>query len=129
MKNRLFATILCLIISLTLISCGSSSKIYTLDDVDASVFTLHYYDEKGNEYCTGSGFTFFDSTTIITNYHVVNGIASIEVASENGDIYHVSDVIAYSDVKDLAILKLEENANLSPLTLGDSTLWVSEISG
>ena len=46
MKNRLFTTILCLFICLPLISCGSSSKMHTLDDVDASVFTLHCYDEK-----------------------------------------------------------------------------------
>ena len=60
---------------------------------------------------TGSGFFVDDQGTIVTNFHVVEMAADISVEVSDGGTYPVEKVIDYSNVYDLAVLKIDITGN------------------
>ena len=60
---------------------------------------------------TGSGFFIDDQGTIVTNYHVIDMGSSMSVQVANGGSYDVQEVIDFSNVYDLAILKIDLQNN------------------
>jgi len=85
-----------------------------------SVVKVTLLNRGGKEIGSGSGFIISDDGTIVTNYHVIDMAAGAEVTTENGKIYKVSGIKAYSVEKDLAVLKLENARGLTPVILGNS---------
>lgn len=85
-----------------------------------SVLLLNIYDEYNKLIGNGSGFVAINDSTIITNYHVIDGAYSIEVVSENDVKYTVKGVISYNEEYDLAILKLNKSTNLPVLPIANS---------
>lgn len=59
----------------------------------------------------GSGFFIDDQGTIITNFHVVEMAADISVEVSDGGKYDVATVVDYSNVYDLAVLKIDVTGN------------------
>jgi S1-C subfamily serine protease len=68
----------------------------------------------------GSGFVFDKAGYIITNYHVIEGAGSIEVAFSNNASVDAR-IVGTDPSTDIAVLKVEMSASaLTPLSLGNS---------
>ena len=65
------------------------------------------FDANGKVAKSGSGFFISRGGRIVTNWHVVDGIASAAAKTESGAIYRIAGVLAYSIHLDLAVLKAE----------------------
>ncbi|EGG42913.1 Trypsin-like serine protease [Candidatus Nitrosarchaeum limnium SFB1] len=71
----------------------------------------------------GSGFVYDNEGHIITNYHVVAGVANVDVALSNGDIFSAK-VIGTDKFNDIAVLQLTDNysdESLTPVSFADSS--------
>ena len=60
---------------------------------------------------TGSGFFIDDQGTVVTSYHVIDAAESIEVEVSDGGKYTVNEIIDFSEIYDLAVLKLDISGN------------------
>ena len=78
------------------------------DRVAPSVFYIEVYDEKSN--CMGSGSGFFISSdgAAVTNYHVIEDTAYALIRTIDGDIFGVTNIIAYDAGLDVAIIKVDK---------------------
>lgn len=65
----------------------------------------------------GTGFIWDTNGHIVTNYHVVNGGSSFEVTLDDGST-HSARVVGGDPNKDIAVLKIDTNKRLHPVTLG-----------
>lgn len=65
------------------------------------------YDASGKPTKTGSGFFISEDGRLVTNGHVVDGIARVQAKLENGAIYNIDGVLASSSALDLAVLKAD----------------------
>jgi len=54
----------------------------------------------------GTGFSITKHGLIVTNYHVIAGESSIAIEFDNGHIEYISEIAAYSERYDLAILQV-----------------------
>ena len=68
---------------------------------------------------TGSGFVIDPSGLIVTNAHVIEGAAAIQVRLADGKRFQ-GQVVGRDNRVDLALLKIEGATGLTPLPLGDS---------
>jgi S1-C subfamily serine protease len=64
-------------------------------------------DGRGDQIGTGSGFLISSGGRLVTNYHVVDGAASIVVVFPSGREARVTGVWAHDRALDLAVLQLE----------------------
>jgi serine protease Do len=71
---------------------------------------------------TGSGFVFTEQGHIITNNHVVENAARVQVRFVDGRIYDDAEIVGRDPNTDLAVLKVEPRGNerFQPLPIGDS---------
>lgn len=60
---------------------------------------------------TGSGFFIDDNGTIVTNFHVIDGAESMEVAVADGGSYTVEKVIDFDIHHDVAIIQVDLSGN------------------
>jgi S1-C subfamily serine protease len=72
-----------------------------------AVLLILAYDANGKVTRTGSGFFISDNGRIVTNRHVINGMARVEAKTEDGAIYRIFGVLAESSSFDLAVLKAD----------------------
>ena len=82
-----------------------SEDLKAIEKVDKSVVKIVCYDFWGEEIATGSGFIAFEENTIVTNYHVIEGAASVVVQISEEKAVYVEYVLCSSEENDLAILK------------------------
>jgi serine protease Do len=68
---------------------------------------------------TGSGFVIDASGLIVTNAHVIEGAAAVQVRLADGKRFQ-GKVVGRDNRVDLALLKIEGATGLTPLPLGDS---------
>ncbi len=105
-------------------SKAEHSFVYDPDAIEPaaqSVLKLYVNTIDGNS-CTGSGFVLFDNRTLITNYHVIEGASSISAESDDGFSYFITEVLAYSKEKDIAIVRFSAPTLLTPLTISAERL-------
>ena len=67
----------------------------------------------------GSGFIISEDGYIVTNYHVIDGANSITVTLNDGS-QHEAKLIGGEETNDVAVLKIDNIAGLTPVVLGDS---------
>jgi uncharacterized C2H2 Zn-finger protein len=67
----------------------------------------------------GSGFIISQSGIIVTNYHVLKGVHSVQITLTRGDVYNDVSLIAADRKKDLALIKIGASG-LPTINLGDS---------
>ncbi|MBQ7879212.1 MAG: serine protease [Clostridia bacterium] len=72
---------------------------------EKSVGEITTYNKKGKGEALGSCFSISQDGRFVTNYHVIDGAYSAEIAV-NGATYDVSSVLAYDKDLDLAVLKV-----------------------
>ncbi len=68
---------------------------------------------------TGSGFIYSSDGYIVTNNHVVENADKITVKTASGKKY-TAKIIGTDSESDLAVIKIEPEEELTPVTLGDS---------
>jgi S1-C subfamily serine protease len=99
----------------TVIQTSNNTPVGFINDSDAiekacdSVFLLVSYDKYGTALSTGSGFIAYDTSTLVTNYHVIEDATFIEAIAESGESYFIYYYYDYSVTYDIALLKIEDN--------------------
>jgi hypothetical protein len=78
------------------------------------------YDQAENPIAQGSGFVVSSVGQLVTNYHVIDGAASVVAKFPNGAFYPVDGILAVDVQKDLAVLKLS-GSGFEWLPLADSS--------
>jgi len=78
--------------------------------VQARTVTVNVETITGGS-AAGSGFFIDDQGTIVTNYHVIDGVTSMSVEVSDGATYSVQKIIDFSQVYDLALLKIDVTGN------------------
>lgn len=87
--------------------------------------TTNAFGQEAVAASSGSGFILSEDGYIITNAHVVDGAASIEVALFNGDVFP-AELVGADTSFDIAVLKME-GKGMPAVSVGDSdTLKVGE---
>jgi S1-C subfamily serine protease len=111
---------------LTPITAGDLVSLY--NGVHHGVVTIWAYEDIGEPHSMtiprgqGSGFVIDQSGHIVTNEHVIEGAADIEVAFPSG-LKAWAEVVGSDPDSDLAVLKVNIPPEaLTPLSLGDSDL-------
>jgi serine protease Do len=74
---------------------------------------------KGETEFSGSGFVISEDGYILTNSHVIEGAAAIEVVLSDGTSKYSAKVVGSDSATDIAVLKVEATG-LKPVELGDS---------
>ena len=87
--------------------------------ITTELVTTNYWGQPVSEAAAGSGFVISSDGYILTNYHVIDGAGSIEVAFINGDSYQAK-LVGGDEEQDIAVLKIEATG-LTPVVLGDSS--------
>ena len=101
----------------------TSESTMSIAEASESVLYLEIYDNQDELVGTASGFLVEDHSTLVTNYHVMEDAYHIVAWTADGEqSQEITEVIAYDDKSDLAILRCSEKLGISPLTLGDSNL-------
>jgi S1-C subfamily serine protease len=77
-------------------------------------------DQSPQDQALGSGFVIDKSGHIVTNYHVIEGAALIEVSFSNRDTLRAT-IVGSDPSTDIAVLRVEASSRgLTPLEFGDS---------
>ena len=130
-KKKYSKTIICIafiILILLLISAcsklsatfGTINNNQQIVDRSNSVLYLEVYDMDGDLIKTASGFVIEDGSTLVTNYHVVEDAYRIIASTADGErSVETSNILAYDELADLAILCCDVNPGVDALPLGD----------
>ncbi|NLM19031.1 MAG: trypsin-like serine protease [Clostridiaceae bacterium] len=81
----------------------TSTEIAEIVQKSTVTVNCEYYDGSTG---SGSGFFIDDQGTIVTSYHVIEHATSINVETFNSGKYDVETIVAFSELNDLAILKI-----------------------
>lgn len=80
-----------------------------------SVFMLEVYDKYNRKLAVGSGFVVFDSSIMVTNYHVIEDGAYVIAVSDDADQYIIDEVCIADKKLDLAVLRFQPKKTVKPL--------------
>ena len=80
------------------------------EKVSPSVFYIEVYDIDDNPTASGSGFFISANGVAVTNYHVIEGSYSALIQTTDGNIYDVTDVIAFDETLDVAIIRISKTS-------------------
>ena len=114
-----FALLFCLLLS----SACSVAEYSFSADADAiekaadSVFMLEVYSSSKRQIAVGSGFVAFDSSLLVTNYHVIENGSYVVAVSDDQDKYLVSRACCIDKRRDIAILCFDQETSIQPLPL------------
>ena len=112
-----------LVLCCMLLPALSSAEAAFSQDPDAiekaadSVFMLEVYSGTNRQIAVGSGFVAFDSSLLVTNYHVIEGGSYVVAVSDDQARYLVSGTCCADQKKDLAILHFDQDPGAEPLPL------------
>ena len=112
-----------LVVCLALLPAASSAEASFSENADAiekaadSVFMLEVYSGDNRQIAVGSGFVAFDSSLLVTNYHVIEGGAYVVAVSDDRQKFLVSGTCCTDKKIDLAILHFDQDSGADPLPL------------
>ncbi len=86
----------------------SASEI--ADRVAPSVFYIEVYDKNSKALGSGSGFFISSDGVAVTNYHVIEGSYSARITTVDGDMFNISNVIAFDENLDVAIIRVDKTS-------------------
>ncbi|MER6200865.1 trypsin-like peptidase domain-containing protein [Streptomyces sp. NPDC001586] len=98
-------------------STGTGTVSGVAEQVSPSVVRIDTRTASGQG--TGSGIVITADGEIVTNNHVVDGAAEIQVTMSDGKKYQAK-IVGTDPDKDLALIKLQGASGLKPAKLGDS---------
>ena len=98
---------------------GFSQDPDRIEQAAKSVLMLEVYNRQGKLLATGSGFVAFDSSTLVTNYHVIDEKGTYEIIAIGDDDrnYSITKVLCADEEADIAILGFKNKTSLEPLAL------------
>lgn len=100
---------------------GFSQNADEIEKAADSVLLLIGADDSYSSITQGSGFIAFNSSTLITNYHVIDGLTSLfAFDDEDKDYenkYEIKYVLCADKEADIAILEFTQPTSLQPLEL------------
>lgn len=98
---------------------GFSQDPDRIEQAAKSVLMLEVYNRQGKLLATGSGFVAFDSSTLVTNYHVIDEKSTYEIIAIGDDDrrYSITKVFCADEEADIAILGFKDKTSLEPLPL------------
>ncbi len=99
----------------------SAEQIY--EQISPSVVSITA--ESSTFTSSGTGFFYNNGSTVVTNYHVIEGAQIASIKLSNGKEYSVKKVLGYDKNKDIAILQVDYN-NGKPLTARTSKVKTGE---
>ena len=120
LKQAVIACLLICLLSCPVLSFGEYSFSSDPDEIEKaadSVFMLEVYSYNNQQVAVGSGFVAFDSSILITNYHVIEGGSYVVAVSDDKDQYLVTRVCSFDKAKDIAILQFDQATKAEPLPL------------
>ena len=86
-----------------------------------SVVMLSCYDQFGDMIASGSAFAAFEPGIFVTNFHVIEGeVQKVQAQTETGEVFGLKWVIAYDEDRDIAILRTDEDPEISVLPVNDT---------
>ena len=91
--------------------------------ITSTVLHRNWFLEIYPSESTGSGFLVDSEGRILTNYHVIQGSAELEItllSDEDDGSRYIADVIATDPSNDLALIQIQSDRPMPFLTLGDS---------
>ncbi len=88
---------------------------------EKSVLFLEVFDKNNKPYAQGSGFV-VGKSTILTNFHVIQGAAKVVAYDEEGNEIPIRGVVQYNEATDLALLATYSDLALPALKIGDTSL-------
>ncbi|MDN5274163.1 MAG: putative HtrA2 peptidase [Candidatus Saccharibacteria bacterium] len=80
-----------------------------------------YYGTSAGQEGAGTGIIVSKSGYILTNKHVIDGAATVQVILSDGTTYDNVQVLGTDPLNDVAFLKIDKVSNLPAAGLGDST--------
>jgi S1-C subfamily serine protease len=86
-----------------------------------NVATPFGFPQQQQSTATGSGFVIDNDGHILTNAHVVEGADKIQVQVGDDDNTRTASLVGIDPSTDVALLHVDENNDLHPLALGDSS--------
>ncbi len=99
-------------------------QLFLTDDIRnkaEQVVYLEMYDKRNNIIGSASGFFIENGSTLVTNYHVIDGTHAITATTFDGNkSTTATTVLAYDKYADLAILKCDTDIGIAPLNLANS---------
>ena len=98
---------------------GFSQNADEIERAAKSVLKIYVYEYESDSepFATGSGFVAFDSSTLITNYHVIDGARLAYAVDDDDNEYLLSRVLCADEEADIAIIGFSEPTGLAPLEL------------
>ncbi len=75
--------------------------------ISPATVEINTFRRKDAKWATGSGFFIDDSGRLITNYHVIEDAYEIKVLLYDGEVCEVTEIIAFDDKLDIAILQID----------------------
>lgn len=84
-----------------------------------AIVSIIMYNSNGEKLGSGSGFIVGTDGTVVTNYHVIQGVSTAQVITKQGEKFDVKGVVSFDRIKDFAILKIPA-FDLPVVTLGNS---------
>lgn len=87
-----------------------------IDTIASSSVMIYTYDDEGEKIGQGSGFCAFEESLIVTNYHVIEGAARIDLLTQDGTTHTTIEILLFDKDEDIALLATD--APLKPLKLG-----------
>ena len=88
--------------------------------ISCQVAGTSYFGQTTTGTSTGTGFIITEDGYVVTNYHVVEGASKIFVNTHEGEEF-AAVLVGQDKTNDVAVLKMEDAANLPCVTLGSST--------
>lgn len=86
--------------------------------ITTELVTTNFWGQRVKGAAAGSGFVISSNGYILTNYHVIDGATSIQVAFHDGTTYPAT-LVGGEASNDVAVLKIDAEG-LTPVVLGDS---------
>ena len=111
--------VLCLILTSYSFANGFINDADGIEKAAKSVLKIYVYENIYAEepFATGSGFVAFDNSTLITNYHVIDGAAAVFASDDDDNVYQLDKVLCADKKADIAILGFSAETNLEALEL------------
>ena len=97
MKRLLISIILVILCTMFCVASNAAGFTTNADAIEAaadSVLMIGAFDEKNTEtFSRGSGFVAFNSSTLVTNYHVIDGATDVAAMDDDDNIYEIKYVL------------------------------------
>ena len=104
-----------MIVSSPAFAAGFTNDMDAIETAAKSVLMIDAYDENNTRtYVSGSGFVVFNSSILVTNYHVIAEATEVYATTDDDRVFEVKSVLCADKNFDIAILEFAEPTDITP---------------